>query len=477
MNGVEEEEIQLDEIEKEASKITFSNILIYPPLPTTFHPHNIQNQFANSIENSNLSEIKPIIIPSEILRIIIQYCDGNSLLNLSLVCKEIYKFCKEENEKFRSLFLEHFYPFNKLKYKKFVDIFTTLDDFQAKKYQELNAPLPRFSSSLSSLSFFDPYYHHNYFWKDLYFLRKSLAPFQSNPIKYLDTDFEIDIMDIRLCEFFRISKKILRGKPFANEEGESRSNTEEEFHQVELAVITPELKPVRLLVRFGKHPSLAFAASNVEEDDFLQIENDEDGEEEEGDGVGEENGEEEEEEGDGEENEDEEEGDEEENGEEGDEDKEEVGKKRKRKMGKEKSPRKKQKIGSKDEWIDAYEIRDELEKSEEILKGEFEDIKYFGCPCSPEDETNFEIFIWNFVRGKYFPFSRSVNGHDSVSHFKTVYAELFEKIIYSYDKNDKIDQDGEKREIWETRGGHDGFSLAALCSAGGRDADIYFPSS
>ena len=258
--GTEKKYLSSKEIE---NNVPLSNLLIFPPLPTSILPLLFSNKIE---ENIKIEETIKEELPLEILNKIIEFSDGKSLFNISQVSKEFRQLCLIENKKYKEKYLSSYYPLN----NQFLNEFLTRegDEFMYEIEEEAKA---LYSTSFNSHSTCDPHFNHPFFWKDLFHFRLHLQPYQANPCDWI---FESKkrrektaYCDPRLCEFFRISKKTIscfknennkNEKYNKKEEEEERDEEEEEedFYEVELVAITRTLHPIRLLVRSGSHPSV-----------------------------------------------------------------------------------------------------------------------------------------------------------------------------------------------------------------------------
>ena len=269
--GTEKKFLSSVELKKD---LPLSNLLIFPPLPTSIHP-----LFSNKTDEENIITEETIKeeVPLEILNKIIEFSDGKSLFNLSQVSKEVRQLCLSENEKYKEKYLSSYYPLN----NQYIDEFMEALEGEDFLYEDIEAAKALYSTPFNSHSTCDPHFNHLFFWKDLFHLRVHLQPYQANPCDWLYTPEEYDrpaYCDPRLCEFFRISQKSIsennnkntekkNNDGEDNEEEEDEENEEEEeddeekkeedFYEVELVAITRTLHPIRLLVRSGLHPSVS----------------------------------------------------------------------------------------------------------------------------------------------------------------------------------------------------------------------------
>ena len=263
--GTEKKYLSTEEIE---NHLPLSNLLIFPPLPTSIH----SLPFANNIEENIITEeTMKEEIPLEILNKIIEFSDGKSLFNLSQVSKEVRQLCLSENEKYKEKYLSSYYPLNNQYLHEFMEALEG-EDFL---YEDIEAAKALYSTSFNSHSTCDPHFNHLFFWKDLFHLRVHLQPYQANPCDWLYTLEDYDrpaYCDPRLCEFFRISQKTIsetncnintgeknndEDDNEEEEEDEDEEGMEEDFYEVELVAITRTLHPIRLLIRSGIHPSVS----------------------------------------------------------------------------------------------------------------------------------------------------------------------------------------------------------------------------
>ena len=481
----------------------------------------INNNKDNNNNNNNSNEKvdnNDVKLPMEILHIIIEKCSGKDLLAISQVNKQLNQIAKEINEKYQTLYLSSYFPMNKSKKNEFIKLsrfphmYYDEDDNNINTNNNINNNnlnninnnnnnnnnhnnhnnnnlnniikmrvtrklpnskinhKPNYASKLNRFSYFDPYYDHFYFWKDLYELRSLLENHQSNPCDWIND--EIETVDIQSIEFFRIHSTIIK------------SNNGLQFNEVELVGITANLRPLRFLVRHGDHP-LLFSSLMEQRNEFHQkgisfridpnhipnINNNN-------------------------------------NDNNNDNDNEEIGIKRKFEEGRIGSSTGRGKFGikrfkkSEQEEInnnnnnninnnneqtdeskgkdkektnintsDPYDSGSENDHLFAEVKDERMETHYCyhsrfpHCPCNLQDQIPYETYLWNFKKEKYSMLSRTAicRGCDECTIFRSNIANQLDKIIFV--DNDFREKNEEKYQNWWKKGDIENVCLAAFAAS------------
>ena len=492
---VKEEEISFNE-SSEISEINNNN------KDNNKKVDNNDNKVNEDDDSGDKDENKIVKLPMEILHIIIEKCSGKDLLAISQVNKQLNQIAKKINEKYQALYLSSYFPMNKSKKQKFIKLtrFPHMysddeDDSNNNNNNNINTNnlnnnnnnlnniikmrvtrklpnskinhKPNYASKLNRFSYFDPYYDHFYFWKDLFQLRSLLENHQSNPCDWINDN--IETVDIQSIEFFRIHSTIIK------------SNNGLQFNEVELVGITANLRPLRFLVRHGDHP-LLFSSLMEQRNEFHQKEisfrldpnhvtnnnnnnnnNNNDNEEVgikrkfEEEGVASSTG------------------------------RGKFGIKRFKNSVQEEinnnnnnnnnnNEQTNESIGKSKEktninTIDPYDSGSENDHLFAEVKDERMETHYCyhsrfpHCPCNLQDQIPYETYLWNFKKEKYSMLSRTAicRGCDECTIFRSNIANQLDKIIFV--DNDFREKNEEKYQNWWKKGDIENVCLAAFAAS------------